>query len=82
MMAVLTLLAVGICMPALAAIVSVAALLYPQFKRQIQTLTEQNEARKTETANLMAALSELRGSDDLESIKRRLTELELRRNLR
>lgn len=82
MMAVLTLLAVGICMPALAAIVSVAAILIPTLKRQLATLTEQNEARKTETANLMAALSELRGSDDLESIKRRLTELELRRNLR
>lgn len=82
MMAVLTLLAVGICMPALAAIVSVAALLFPQAKRQIQTLTQENETRKAEIAKLMALLAEARNSDDLESIRRRLTELELRRNLR
>jgi cell division protein FtsB len=82
MMAVLTLLAVGICMPALAAIVSVAAILIPALKKQLQTLRDENEARKAETANLMAQLQDLRLDDDLESIKRRLTELELRRNLR
>jgi cell division protein FtsB len=82
MMAVLTLLAVGICMPALAAIVSVAAVLIPALKKQLQTLRDENEARKAETANLMAQLQALRLDDDLESIKRRLTELELRRNLR
>jgi hypothetical protein len=82
MMAVLTLLAVGICMPALAAIVSVAAVLIPAIKKQLQFLRDENEARKAETAKLLAELNAIRSDDDLESIRRRLTELELRRNLR
>jgi nitrate reductase NapAB chaperone NapD len=82
MTAVLTLLAVGICMPALAAIVALAALLIPTLKRQLATLTEQNLERKTETAKLMALVQSSRQEDDLESLRRRVTELEMRRNLR
>jgi cobalamin biosynthesis protein CobD/CbiB len=67
MMAVLTLLAVGVCLPALAAIIASSILVLPKYRAKITSL--ENEVTK---------LSESVRRQDLESFQRRLTALELR----